>query len=87
MAQNAQPGPKTAGSTLQLVSLTLAVLALNLRLMVSGMAQESEAPSVNKFIELFILLAANPLMEMLDMISAEPGPNITTGRASAKYHN
>jgi O-antigen ligase/tetratricopeptide (TPR) repeat protein len=58
VAQNAQPGPKTAGSTLQLVSITLAVLALNLRLMVSGMAQESEAPSVNKFIELFILLAA-----------------------------
>lgn len=39
-----------------MVSLTLVVLALNLRLMISGMAQEAQAPSVNKLIELFIIL-------------------------------
>jgi tetratricopeptide (TPR) repeat protein len=57
VAQNAQPVPRTTGTTLQVVSLTIAVLALNLRLMVSGLAQEEfQSPSVNKLIEFFILL-------------------------------
>jgi O-antigen ligase len=68
VAQNVRSQPKTAANVFSAFSLTLAILALNLRLMVSGIAQEGQSPSANKIIELFILLAA--LLWLLAGISA-----------------